>query len=101
MRQQIQSDTEAQEKVRVYDKGAEPSADYDSYAALIALRQGDIWIPRIDGTEPLLLECQHFVDCVRESREPRTSGRDGLAVVEVLCAGQESMSLAGAAVALR
>ncbi len=44
-------DTEAQEKVRVYDKGAEPSADYDSYAALIALRQGDIWIPRIDGTE--------------------------------------------------
>ncbi len=88
-------DTEPREKIRVYDKGAERSVDYQTYAELISLRQGDIWIPSLPGTEPLLLECQHFVDCVRDGREPDTSGQQGLDVVRILCAGQASMAAAG------
>lgn len=93
-------DTAPREKVRVYDKGAERTVDYQSYAELITLRQGDIWIPSIPGTEPLLLECQHFVDCVRDGVEPATPGSQGRDVVRILQAGQESMENDGAPISL-
>lgn len=93
-------DTVPREKIRVYDKGADRQVDYESYADLISLRQGDIWIPSIQMTEPLLLECQHFVDCVRTGRTPDTSGQQGLDVVRILCAGQESMAADGAPIPL-
>ncbi len=93
-------DTAPREKVRVYDKGAERTVDYQNYADLITLRQGDIWIPSIQGTEPLLLECQHFVDCVRESRTPDTPGSQGRDVVRILQAGQQSMEQDGAPISL-
>jgi len=89
-------DTEPREKIRVYDKGADRQVDYESYADLISLRQGDIWIPSLRMSEPLQLECQHFVDCVRSGREPETPGRQGLDVVRILCAGQRSMAADGA-----
>jgi predicted dehydrogenase len=89
-------DTEPREKIRVYDKGADRSVDYETYAELIQLRQGDIWIPSLPNTEPLLIECQHFVDCVRDGTEPDTPGQQGLDVVRILCAGQRSMAAAGA-----
>ena len=93
-------DTLPREKVRVYDKGADRTVDYESYADLITLRQGDIWIPAIRGTEPLLLECQHFVDCITSGRVPDTPGQQGLDVVRILQAGQQSMREDGAPVAL-
>lgn len=93
-------DTEPQEKIRVYDRGADRQVDYDSYADTITLRQGDIWIPSLRMSEPLAVECQHFVDCVRSGRTPDTDGRQGLDVVKILCAGQESMSRDGAPVSL-
>jgi predicted dehydrogenase len=93
-------DTEPREKIRVYDKGADRQVDYDSYADLISLRQGDIWIPSVQTTEPLLLECQHFVDCARTGKTPDTSGQQGLDVVRILCAGQDSMAADGAPIRL-
>jgi predicted dehydrogenase len=61
----------------------------------------------IDGTapvpvaeEPLRAECEHFVDCVRTGRTPRSDGAQGLAVVRVLDAGDRSMRLGGAPVAV-
>ena len=93
-------DTEPREKIRVYDKGFDRSVDYQTYAELISLRQGDIWIPSLPGTEPLLLECQHFVDCVRDGTEPDTPGQQGLDVVRILCAGQASMAAGGAPISV-
>jgi len=93
-------DVEPREKLRVYDKGADRKPGYANYAELISMREGDIWIPSIQMTEPLLIECQHFVDCVRERTEPMTPGRQGLDVVRVLCAGQESIAQDGAPVSL-
>jgi predicted dehydrogenase len=93
-------DVSPSEKLRVYDKGADRRPGYANYAELISMREGDIWIPSIQMTEPLLIECQHFVDCVRERAEPITPGRQGLDVVRVLCAGQESIAQDGAPISL-
>jgi predicted dehydrogenase len=68
-------------KVTVYDKGFEPSAS--SYGEYIT-RAGDIYSPRISNAEPLRLEVEHFVDCVRSGEQPRSDGASGLRVVRVL-----------------
>ena len=70
-------DVESTEKVRIYDKSAE-RPQYDSYGDSIALRFGDVVIPRLQMAEPLKLECQHFVECVRTGQAPRSDGCDGL-----------------------
>lgn len=84
-------DMEASEKIRIYDKGAEVSGGVDNYAEAIALRLGDIVIPKLPALEPLRLECQHFVDCIREDRTPLSDGHDGIRVGKVLEAGDESL----------
>jgi UDP-2-acetamido-3-amino-2,3-dideoxy-glucuronate N-acetyltransferase len=43
--------------------------------------------------EPLRLECEHFIDCLREGRQPRTDAREGIAVLRVLDAARRSMIL--------
>ena len=93
-------DMEAAEKIKVYDKGANLRPDYASYNEAIMLRQGDIYLPRVDMAEPLARECQHFIDCVREDRVPKTSGEDGLRVVRVLEAAQQSIEEGGRPVTL-
>ena len=45
--------------------------------------------------EPLKLECQHFVDCVRNRTAPRTPGEEGVSVLQVLQACQRSMQMNG------
>jgi len=91
-------DMEGAEKVRVYDKGAEIVQDY---SAPITLRTGDIVIPRVPGGEPLRTECEHFLDCIRNDVTPRSDGRDGLRVVEVLAAGSESLKQNGKLIELQ
>jgi predicted dehydrogenase len=91
-------DLEPNEKLRIYDKGAMVNADYDSFAEYVALRFGDIVIPHLKLTEPLRLECLHFLECVRTRRRPLSDGRDGLRVVSVLEAAQQSLKDNGAPV---
>jgi len=83
-------DMETDRKVTVYDKGA-VVPEYQSYGEYVSLRFGDIHIPRIPNDEPLRLECEHFVECVREGRQPVSDGQDGLNVVRVLEAMQRSL----------
>ncbi len=91
-------DMEASEKIKVYDKGVERGAQAGqvvSYGDALTVRSGDIWIPRISLQEPLRLECQHFVDCVRERRTPVADGVHGQAVVRVLAAAAASLEAGG------
>jgi predicted dehydrogenase len=68
-------------KVTVYDKGFdENTASYGEYIT----RSGDISSPRIGNMEPLRLECEHFLDSIRNGETPRSDGRSGLRVVAVL-----------------
>jgi predicted dehydrogenase len=92
-------DEESTEKVRIYDKSAE-RGDYESYGDAITLRFGDVVIPHLNMVEPLKLECQHFAECVRQGKTPRSDGRDGLRVVRVLEAAQKSLEQNGVPVAL-
>jgi predicted dehydrogenase len=96
-------DVEGTEKVRLYDKGVEVKPGegrYADYAEAMAIRSGDIHIPRIDMQEPLRLECRHFVDCIRSGATPRTDGRNGLAVVRILEAALRSLKDGGTRVDL-
>jgi predicted dehydrogenase len=75
-------------KLTVYDKGFDE--DTRSWGEYIA-RSGDIFSPRIPNREPLRLECEHFIECVRTGATPRSDGESGLRVVRVLEALQESL----------
>jgi predicted dehydrogenase len=93
-------DMDASEKIRLYDKGASVKQSFESYAEIISLRTGDIVIPHVDSSEPLRLECQHFVQAVLENKPVRSDGLDGLRTVRVLQAGQKSLENGGAPAAV-
>jgi predicted dehydrogenase len=90
-------DMEVQEKIRIYDKGVAPTG-FLTYDETLRLRQGDILIPRIEMVEPLRLEAEHFVDCIRQRRQPLTDGWSGYRVVRLLEAAQTSLAEDGAPV---
>jgi predicted dehydrogenase len=75
-------------KLAVYDKGFDEDAR--SWGEYIT-RSGDIFSPRIPNSEPLRLECEHFVECVRSGATPRSDGHSGLRVVRVLERLQRSL----------
>jgi predicted dehydrogenase len=81
-------DMAVERKLTVYDKGFDE--DFENFGEYIQ-RSGDIWSPRVSNEEPLRLECAHFVDCVREGREPLSGPESGLRVVRVLEALQRSL----------
>jgi predicted dehydrogenase len=75
-------------KVTVYDKGFDEDAQgYGEYIT----RSGDSFSPQIPNDEPLRLECEHFVECVAEGRQPHSDGESGLRVVRVLERLQRSL----------
>jgi UDP-2-acetamido-3-amino-2,3-dideoxy-glucuronate N-acetyltransferase len=45
--------------------------------------------------EPLVRECAHFLECVRERRQPATPGEEGVQVLQVLQACQSSLQMNG------
>jgi len=92
-------DMEPREKVRIHDQGVDGSSGkYWVYGENLSYRTGDIRIPRFVATEPLSVEIAHFVTCVAERRPPRTGGDEGIRVVEILAAAQQSMRAGGAPV---
>ena len=61
----------------------------------VTLRFGDITIPHLKVEEPLRLECQHFLECLRNRRQPLSDGMDGLRVLRILEAAQRSLKANG------
>ena len=88
-------DMESAEKVRIYDKGFDWQKNYGSYESFLTIREGDIHIPKINMVEPLKIECQHFLDCIKNNHRPVSSGENGLEVLRVLAAAQESLEKNG------
>jgi len=75
-------------KLTIYDKGFDE--DTRSWGEYIA-RSGDTFSPRTANVEPLRIECEHFIDCVRTGAAPRSDGESGLRVVRVLERLQRSL----------
>jgi predicted dehydrogenase len=89
------------ETLKIYDKGIDLDSAEDIYQTLISYRTGDMYSPKIDGTEALLLEAKHFADCITNSKTPETDGMAGLRVVQILEAASESMKHRGGVVELK
>lgn len=90
-------DMEAERTLTVYDKGFDP--DTGTGGDYIA-RSGEQRSPAISRREPLHIELEHFLECLRDGVSPRSGGREGLRVVRVLEALQESLDAGGETVAL-
>jgi predicted dehydrogenase len=93
-------DMEAREKLRIYDKGVDRPPDYRSYGESLAVREGDIFIPKVPNVEPLAAELGHFVRVARGAEPPRASAEDGVRVVRVLDAASRSLAAGGVPVNL-
>ena len=95
----VYDDVSSLEKIRIYDKGVTVLPHYDTFGEFqLSYRFGDIFIPKLDDSEPLKVACQHFIDCIEAKVEPRSSGQHGLDVVKVIEAANESLSNSGAMV---
>jgi predicted dehydrogenase len=80
----VYDDVESLEKIRVYDKGVDPPPTASFGEFQLSYRYGDILIPHVPGTEPLRLECEHFLECIQQGRRPLSDARQGMTVVQVL-----------------
>jgi predicted dehydrogenase len=88
-------DMAAEDKLTVYDKG------FDEYADDYIPRAGGSFSPPISNAEPLRIECEHFVECVRTGRRPRSDGASGVRVVRVLEELQRSLETSSPAAGAR
>ena len=91
----VYDDLEPVEKVKIYDRGVDRQpASFGEFQ--LTYRSGDILSPRLDTTEPLRIECEHFLECIRTGRTPDASPRSGVDVVRVIQAAERSLRAGGA-----
>lgn len=94
----VWNDLEADEKIRVYDKGVRVKNRQGVYDLLVSYRSGDMWAPRIEQTEALKTEAEYFVDCIEKNERPFNDGDAGVRVVKLLHAAHQSLKQRGKAV---
>ena len=97
----VYDDVQPLEKIRIYDTRVETPPHYDTFAEFqYSYHYGDSYIPYVKQEEPLKVECQHFLDCIRSGQSPLTNGRHGLEVVKILEASSKSIRENGAGILL-
>jgi predicted dehydrogenase len=97
----VYDDVAPLEKLRIFDARVERPPHYDTFAEFhYAYHYGDMYAPYIKQEEPLKTECQHFLDCIRDGKNPLTGGRQGLELVRILEASSESLKRGGGPVDL-
>jgi predicted dehydrogenase len=94
----VWNDLEADEKVKVYDKGVSIANGEGVYNLLVSYRSGDMWSPKLDQTEALSTEANYFISCIEQSETPFNDGAAGLRVVKLLEAAEQSLKARGKAV---
>jgi predicted dehydrogenase len=94
------NDLEADEKVRVYDKGVSVTNGQGVYDLLVSYRTGDMWAPKVDQAEALNVETKYFVECIEKNQAPFNDGLAGLRVVQLLEAAAKSLKERGRPVSL-
>jgi len=96
----VWNDLDADEKVKVYDKGVNITSREGMYNLLVNYRSGDMWSPQLEQVEALRLELGYFVECINAGKDPFNDGCAGLRVVKMLEAASESIGKRGALVYL-
>lgn len=97
----VWNDLDADEKIKVYDKGVEMANNGQSVRELlVSYRSGDMWAPKVEQTEALAAEAKYFVECLSHNVRPMNDGVAGLRVVNMLEAADESLKHRGRPVAM-
>ncbi len=91
------NDVSAVEKLRIYDHGITLTPD----GPAPVYRLGSVTIPAIAWREPLLVQCEHFAECISTGAPPITDGVQGMAVVATLEAANRSLAMGGERVPVR
>jgi len=90
----LYDDIEPSDKIRIYDKGVDiDPKQITPFSPLY--RSGDVVIPKIDQSEPLKRLNEHFIECIEKNQKPLTDGEDGLRVIKILEAAQQSIREGG------
>jgi predicted dehydrogenase len=96
----VWNDLEADEKVKVYDRGVDINNREGVYELLVNYRSGDMWAPQLEQVEALRLELSYFINCITSGENPINDGAAGLRVVKILEAVNKSLRKRGALVYL-
>ena len=91
----VWNDLEADEKIKVYDKGVKITSRDDVRDLLVSYRSGDVWAPKVEQTEALRVELGYFIDCIVRDQRPFNDGVAGLRVVQLLEAADQSLQERG------
>jgi predicted dehydrogenase len=91
----VWNDLEADEKIKIYDRGVSVTSNEGVYDLLVNYRSGDMWSPRVEQTEALKVEAAYFIDCILDDRKPFNDGEAGLRVVQLLEAACASLKKHG------
>jgi len=91
----VWNDLEADEKIKVYDKGVAITSGEARYQTLVSYRTGDMWAPRVEQVEALKIEAAYFVDCILDDKKAFNDGSAGLEVVRMLEAADRSLQQKG------
>ena len=97
----VWNDLEADEKIKLYDKGVSMSTHPSNlHQLLVSYRSGDMWAPQVEQIEALRAETAYFLKCIEENKKPFNDGAAGLRVVRILEAAEKSVRNRGEALAL-
>jgi predicted dehydrogenase len=91
----LYNDLEPTEKVKIYDTGYNHTTDEEKTKILVDYRSGDIYVPKLNTREALLGMANDFIECIKEKKEPMSSGTIGLDVVKILEASNKSIKNKG------
>ena len=92
----VWNDLEADEKIKVYDRGVSMAANpANLHQLLVSYRSGDMWAPQVEQIEALQVETSYFLKCIEENRQPFNDGLAGLRVVRILEAAERSVRRRG------
>jgi predicted dehydrogenase len=85
------NDIEADEKIKIYDKGVQFTNGEAVYQQLVSYRTGDMWAPKVEQIEALKAEAAYFIECLTQDKKPFNDGQAGLRVVRMLEAADKSL----------
>ena len=87
-------DIQPSEKIKIYDQSVRIDLSKETPFTPI-YRHGQVVIPHLKQEEALKIECQHFLESIKQGFKPITDGEAGLRVVEVLEGLEKSLKLGG------
>jgi predicted dehydrogenase len=92
----VYDDLEPHGKIRIYDVRVDSPPHYDHFGDFqYTYHYGECRIPHLEQGEPLQRMCGHFISSIQQGTPPESDGTNGLDVVRVLEACDQSMRIGG------